>query len=333
MMSPSFPHFCFLVLCASLVIPTRCLICLPEDHVALFIFGDSLFDAGNNNYINTTTSLQANYWPYGESFFKYPTGRHSVGRLIPDFIGKLTYSVIDLNTQLNHFEHLETVLRQRLGEAEAKKLLARAVYLFSVGGNDYAVPFTSNSSVLQSYSQKEYVDMVIGNLTSVIKEIYEKGGRKFAVINMAPLGCVPLAKALNPRNTGACIEELTSLATLHNKALSHHLQTLASQLKGFRYSNTNFNSFLTERMNDPSKYGFKEGKSGCCGTGPYRGINSCGGTKSVKVYELCENPSEYLFFDSAHPTERANQQLAELMWNGDLNITRPYSIKELVKHW
>lgn len=58
---------------------------LPKLHVPLFIFGDSLFDAGNNNYINTP--FQSNFWPYGETFFNFPTGRFSDGRLIPDFIG------------------------------------------------------------------------------------------------------------------------------------------------------------------------------------------------------------------------------------------------------
>ena len=73
-----------------LVTPTHCLghQCLPKQHVALFIFGDSLVDAGNNNnYINSTTEAQANYGPYGETFFKYPTGRFSNGRIIPDLIG------------------------------------------------------------------------------------------------------------------------------------------------------------------------------------------------------------------------------------------------------
>lgn len=56
----------------------------------LFVFGDSLFDPGNNNYINTTTQFQANWWPYGESFFNPPTGRFCDGRIIPDFIGNVT---------------------------------------------------------------------------------------------------------------------------------------------------------------------------------------------------------------------------------------------------
>ena len=84
-------YFYFLVLYATILIPAQSLgdICLPKEHVPLFVFGDSAFDAGSNNYINTTIDLQVNFWPYGESFFKYPTGRASNGRLIPDFIGKI----------------------------------------------------------------------------------------------------------------------------------------------------------------------------------------------------------------------------------------------------
>ena len=66
---------------------------------------------------------------------------------------------------------METQLRQKLGEKEVKELLFKAAYLISIGNNDYLFPFTSNSSVLQSYSREEYVNMVIGNLTTVIKVI------------------------------------------------------------------------------------------------------------------------------------------------------------------
>ena len=73
-------YFCFLVLYASISFPTKCFgnIYLPKDHVAFFIFGDSIVDVGNNNYV--TTNLQANFFPYGETFFKFPTGRASNGR-------------------------------------------------------------------------------------------------------------------------------------------------------------------------------------------------------------------------------------------------------------
>ncbi|KAH1193604.1 GDSL esterase/lipase 5 [Glycine max] len=87
MASPKF-SFCFLVLFVSSYGITCCLgdIWHPKEHAALFVFGDSLFDVGNNNYINTTADNQANYSPYGETFFNYPSGRFSDGRVIPDLI-------------------------------------------------------------------------------------------------------------------------------------------------------------------------------------------------------------------------------------------------------
>lgn len=56
-----------------------------EHHVAFFIFGDSISDVGNNNYLPYAPKV--NFWPYGETFFHYPTGRSCDGRLLVDFIG------------------------------------------------------------------------------------------------------------------------------------------------------------------------------------------------------------------------------------------------------
>lgn len=64
---------------------------------------------------------------------------------------------------------MKKLLKQEIGEAKAKTLVSRAVYLTSTGSNDYVAPYTANSSLLQSYTPEEYVDMVIGNLTTVIK--------------------------------------------------------------------------------------------------------------------------------------------------------------------
>lgn len=54
---------------------------------ALFVFGDSTVDAGNNNFIRTP--MKSNFPPYGRDFFNHiPTGRFTNGRLVSDFIGK-----------------------------------------------------------------------------------------------------------------------------------------------------------------------------------------------------------------------------------------------------
>ncbi|CAK7339203.1 unnamed protein product [Dovyalis caffra] len=52
-----------------------------------FVFGDSLFDNGNNNPLLTVA--KSNYPPYGIDFRKGPTGRFSNGNNTADVIGLL----------------------------------------------------------------------------------------------------------------------------------------------------------------------------------------------------------------------------------------------------
>ncbi|XP_015902332.3 GDSL esterase/lipase 1 isoform X2 [Ziziphus jujuba] len=326
-----------------------------KNPTSLFIFGDSLYDAGNNNYF--LTPLRVNHWPYGETYFHFPTGRTSNGRLIPDFIAEyaklplippclqpgISYnygvnfaslgagalqetnkgSVISLNIQLSYFKNVEKNLRHKLGGEEAKRFLSKAVYIFSIGTNDY----NSKTTPIPFHSQEEYVGMVIGNLTNVIKGIYNKGGRKFGILNLVAKGCFPVARALRSAGSeGSCMDEFSTARKLHNTALSKVLVELERQLKGFKYSETDFYTAFSERINNPSKYGFKEAKTACCGSGPYRGLGGCGGNNK---YELCDTPDDYLFFDPAHPSEKANEQFAKLMWSGNSPLIWPYNLKTL----
>jgi phospholipase/lecithinase/hemolysin len=53
----------------------------------VFSFGDSLTDTGNSLRLSATGSGPSSRPPYGETFFRHPTGRASDGRLVIDFIG------------------------------------------------------------------------------------------------------------------------------------------------------------------------------------------------------------------------------------------------------
>jgi hypothetical protein len=60
----------------------------PASSQAFFIFGDSLVDAGNNDYLVTLS--KANAPPYGVDFSfsgGKPTGRFTNGRTIADVMG------------------------------------------------------------------------------------------------------------------------------------------------------------------------------------------------------------------------------------------------------
>ncbi|XP_027117555.1 GDSL esterase/lipase 1 [Coffea arabica] len=369
-------HLVALFFLSSLTLPSNCLPALhpkppvalhPKSPVALIVFGDSLFDPGNNNYIKTTTTFQANFPPYGETYFKSPTGRFTNGRTIPDFIAEFAKlslispylqtghhevltkgvnfasggagalvetnkgSVISLHMQFNNFREANKQLRLKVGKRAARRVVKNAVYLISIGSNDYLNPLINNPSMFKSHAPQDFVAMVVGNITSVLKKIHREGGRKIGILTLGPLGCFPRLRLANVAagGNGECLEQATALVKLHNPLLSQKLQLLQKQLKGFKYSYFDFFTVYTETIQNPPKYGFKEVKSACCGSGPFRGNFSCGGKRGVKEYELCHNPKDYLFFDAEHPSEAANFLSARLMWGGPSNVTGPYNIRSL----
>ena len=58
----------------------------PKLAPALYVFGDSIVDAGNNNLLNTYAKY--NYPPYGVDFPAGISGRPTNGYNIADFFGK-----------------------------------------------------------------------------------------------------------------------------------------------------------------------------------------------------------------------------------------------------
>ena len=89
------------------------------------------------------------------------------------------------------------------------------------------------------------------------QEIYSTGGRKFGLSKLLPLGCPPISRALEIVRTGGsgCMEEVTLLAKLHNRALPKALKELKSQLKGCTYSIFDAYTAADAIFNNPSKYG------------------------------------------------------------------------------
>ncbi|KAL3723523.1 hypothetical protein ACJRO7_035668 [Eucalyptus globulus] len=365
-------HILFFTIFTGLLLSTLCDINQTQNDVALFIFGDALNDAGTNNNINTTAFFR--------TFFHYPTGRITDGRIMADFIAEyaklplippylqlkndefvgganfasigagalpetFTGFVVDFKTQLKQFESLVKILRDNLGDEKAERIVLDGVYFISIGLKEY-VAVLNNPALFQSVSTEDYVGMVVGNISTVLEDIYKVGARKFGFTTMLPIGCL-LAIRLATGND-SCLRQGTELSKLHNIRFSfififififtHNaafpatLAKLESQLQGFKYSLFDLYTSLTERIQHPSYYGFKDGETACCGSGPYGGNYSCGGMRGVREYSSCPNPAEYVFFNSNHLSERAYHQFAQLIWNGSSPTTKPYNLEALFKH-
>ncbi|CAI9114486.1 OLC1v1015218C1 [Oldenlandia corymbosa var. corymbosa] len=233
---------------------------------------------------------------------------------------------IDLKMQLLYFKDVEKQLRERVGDKETQKLMSNAVYMFSIGGNDLIAP----NPIFSSFSSQDYIHIIIGNFTSVLKEIYKAGGRKFGLLSLVPVGCLPYIRVHNGDGSELCVEEFTKLVNQYNDALSEAIHQLQNQLQGFIYSKFDLYNAVFQRIQNPSKYGFKDVKSGCCGSGIYRANYTCGGKRGEEQeYEVCDHPEDHFFFDSYHPSEKAYNQLSKLMWDGPPSVTSPYTLKAL----
>ncbi|KMT04758.1 hypothetical protein BVRB_7g169370 [Beta vulgaris subsp. vulgaris] len=333
-----------------------------QEKTPLFVFGDSLFDTGMTLY-NEVEGAGAEFWPYGETYFRKPSGRYSDGRNIPDFIALLAGlpflrpyllpglndftlginfasasacvlvetrpGTINLATQIYYFEHMVERLKQQVGESEANKLLSKAVYLFNIGGNDYFSLFEGNVDELplSTYKKRAYMDLILGNLTTHLYSIYNQGGRKFAFLNIGPFGCLPSMKFMLGIQE-SCAEEPQELIRMHNAAFVALANRLQTQLKGFKYTIYDFYTSLHLRVLYGHTYGFKESETACCGSGPYNGGFTC--QKYDYTFSVCSTPSDHLWFDAGHPTEKANYQFAKELWTGGPNIVAPYNLQDFM---
>lgn len=76
---------------------------------AMFVFGDSLVDNGNNNFLNSIA--KSNYYPYGIDSNRGPTGKFSNGETFVDYLG--TYILLSQPKRLIFFIFFYTSLMNK----------------------------------------------------------------------------------------------------------------------------------------------------------------------------------------------------------------------------
>ncbi|CAA2969841.1 GDSL esterase lipase At4g16230 [Olea europaea subsp. europaea] len=203
---------------------------LAENIPANFVFGDSLVDVGNNNYIASLS--KANYVPNGIDFGN-PTGRYTNGRTIVDIIGqelglkdftppylapttagdKVLHGVnyasggggilnytgkifggrINLDAQMDNFANTRQDIITRIGGPSATKLLENALFSVTIGSNDFINNYLT--PVLSKLEQKlvtpeSFVGALISRFRIQLTRLYNLGARKLIVANVGPIGCV-----------------------------------------------------------------------------------------------------------------------------------------------
>ncbi|XP_044973080.1 GDSL esterase/lipase At1g58430-like [Hordeum vulgare subsp. vulgare] len=302
---------------------------------AIFYFGDSIFDTGNNNHIPTLGL--ANHPPYGRDFpGSRPTGRFSNGRLVPDLLNERLQlkefsppfldaglsdkdimtgvnfasagsgfddrtsrvaNTMPLSVQVDLFrdEYLPR-LRSISGDKEATRIIASSLMFINSGTNDFTRYYRSSK---RRVDIGEYQDSVLQLVHAHVKELYKVGGRQFILAGLPPFGCIPFQITLSGDPERGCVDEQNREAQVYNSKLQKLIPALQGSLRGSRIVYLNAYEAFTQIIDNSNKYGFTETTLGCCGTGLTEVGILCN-----RFTPICRNVSSYIFYDAVHPTER-----------------------------
>ncbi|CAI0435550.1 unnamed protein product [Linum tenue] len=309
---------------------------------AVFVFGDSILDTGNNNYLPTLS--KCNFPPYGRNFpGGKPTGRFTDGKVISDLIaGDLgikdllppyldpnlgaqdlstgvafasggcgfdpetikTLSALSVPEQLKLFQEYKGKLKGLAGEQRSNVIVNQSLYLISSGNNDIGLTYFLTNRHLE-YDMTSYASFLVTQASESIVELYKLGARKIGVFSTLVSGCVPEGRTVGGGEERKCAENFNELAKIYNGKLSFEMDYLNKQLPGVKMVFVDLFSPLLGIIKDPETYGFAVTKEGCCGTGYIEAAVLCNQLSPF----TCANTSEYIFWDSVHPTEKANRIL------------------------
>ncbi|MBD1837530.1 SGNH/GDSL hydrolase family protein [Coleofasciculus sp. FACHB-64] len=262
-----------------------------ENFNQIYVFGDSLSDVGN---VLQATNGQ---YPPNPPYFQ---GRYSNGPVWADYLASKLK--LKSSTETNFAYGGATTGNSRqitpglLAQIETFKAThsaanPRALYVVWAGANDYLRGATDST-------------VPINNLAIAVKSLSAAGAKNIVVVNLPDLGKLPGTR------TTQRSASLNVLTKKHNSGLAASLNGLRQQLNSdIKITYLDVNSLYNQVTNNPKKFGFTNVTNAC-----------------VSRSKICNNPNEYLFWDSIHPTTAAHKLFVELAFPALKSTLEPRTV-------
>ncbi|XP_062104864.1 GDSL esterase/lipase At5g37690 [Humulus lupulus] len=312
-----------------------------------FVFGDSLTEVGNNNFLQYSLA-KSNYPWYGVDYpGGQPTGRFSNGRTIGDIISEklgisspppylslspnedailkgVNYASggagilndtglyfiqrLTFDDQIQYFQKTREVIKSKIGVVNATKLCNEALYFIGIGSNDYVnnylQPFLADG---QQYTHDEFVQLLTSTLDRQLKRLYELDARKIVLHGLGPLGCIPSQRVKS--KTGQCLKRVNEWVLEFNSKVKRLITSLNSRLPKAALMFADTYPAVFDLISNPTAYGFKISNTSCCN------VDTSIGGLCLPNSKLCSNRKDYVFWDAFHPSDAANQVLAQKLFS------------------
>lgn len=157
--------------------------------------------------------------------------------------------------ELEYYKEYQQELRGYLGNEIANEVLGEALYLLSIGTNDFLENYYILPKRSLEFSIEGYQNFLVGICGNFITELYNLGARKLSITGLPPMGCLPLERTTNIMLGGACIEEYNNVAKDFNEKLKGMIANLNKQLAGIRLVLSNPYDILLEMVQNPEFFG------------------------------------------------------------------------------
>ncbi|XP_077221305.1 GDSL-like Lipase/Acylhydrolase superfamily protein [Tasmannia lanceolata] len=332
---------------------------------AIFVFGDSLADVGNNNHIKLST-LKANFPHNGIDFSGgKATGRFSNGKNSADFLAeKVGLQISSPYLSLTSISNKSSVFLSGVSFAsggagildgnsnpfgESISLNKQIEYYSTVYGD---IVQNLGSVEAQKHLSKSLFAVVIGSndllgffksdstlrakstpqqfvdmLVSTLKDQLKRIYNLGArKLVIVGVGAIGCCPAQRIQNkTGDCNEEANYWSLKYNEGVKTVVQGITSELKDISYSFFDTYGVVLDYIKNPATYGFTEIRAACCGLGNLNAKVPC-----LPISRYCSNRKEHIFWDFYHPTERASSMFVDTLFDGSQQYVHPINVKQLI---
>ncbi|CAI9291979.1 unnamed protein product [Lactuca saligna] len=336
--------------------------CMAKNFSAIFVFGDSLVDVGNNNYIPSLA--KADHDPIGVDFGK-ATGRFTNGRTVTDILGQVlgfknfpppylapttvgpvvlqgvnyasgASGILDesganyigripMDAQLDNFAKTRLDIISSIGAPASLKLFATALFQVTTSSNDFINNYFLPSLIKNQPPPETFVETLISAFRRQLTKLYDLGARKIIVTNAPPVGCIPYERDYNPSTGKECVASQNLVAQQFNQLLKGMLIELTATLKGSTFVYADVYGIVDDIIQNYKSYDFEIADSACCHVlGSHGGLLPC-----LPYAKICPDRSKYIFWDSYHVTDSVNVIIAKRLLDGDLNDISPLNIRAL----